>query len=352
MQRCCGVLIVFSLLISLPSALAQTQGSQAPKETETASQIPPETPVITIEGLCADELVVGRDMPTASTASPASTPTGTPDKTACKTVITRAEFETLLYSMDPVGSDRAKTMLISRYPDMILFAKKARDLGLDKDPRVQAKIKYQYLENLDLALMARMKDEAFGVPEPVLEKFYREHPDRFVFIELLRIDVPKQKQHPDASGSAGAAKVDPAAEEREMEKVARAIRREAIAGGSFEKLEAKAYKLAGETDDPPDTDLGDKWTIDTLPKEFARTIFDLKPGQVSPLIDTSQAFMIYKLVSKQKIPWSEAKSRAATLMDLDSAQVIRESVKTELNSQYFSIPASATVKEDGKAEGK
>jgi PPIC-type PPIASE domain len=364
MRHCGRSLFIFCLLVSSKIAFAQTQGGEAAQKISqppaATSQIPDDAPVITIEGLCANDLVTGKEMATASTlaksgpSDPAQTSSvqNPRNDTPCKTVVTRVEFENLLYAMDPKGSDHAKTLLVKHYPDMLLFAQKARELGLDKDPKVQAKMRYDYLDDLDHAIMLRMRDQAFAVPEPVLEKYYQDHPERFVFLGLLRIDVPKQKQHSVTSGSA-AVKVDSAAEEKEMARVARTIHKEAIAGGGFVRLEAKAYKLGGYApDDVSDVDIGDRWTVDTLPKEFARVIYDLKPGQVSPLVETPQAYLIYKLTSKEKIPWKEARDRAATLMDLDAAQVIRDSVKTQLNDAYFTIPASTNEREAGKAEGK
>jgi hypothetical protein len=364
MRHCGRSLFIFCLLVSSKIAFAQTQGGGGAQKISqppaAISQIPDDAPVITIEGLCANDLVAGKDVAAASTqahsgaADPAtaSSAASASNNPPCKTVVTRGEFETLLYSMDPKGSDHARTLLVKHYPDMILFAQKARELGLDKDPKVQAKMKYDYLNDLDHAIMLHMRDQVLATPEPVVEKFYREHPERFVFLGLLRIDVPKQKRHPVPSGSAGVPKVDSAADEREMAKVAQAIRREAVAGIKFERLEAKAYKLAGITDDPPDVDMLDKSTIDTLPKDFASVIYNLKVGQVSPVVETPDEYLIYKLTSKQTIPLSEARSRAATLMDLDAAQVIRDSVKTQLNDAYFATPASTNEQEAGKAEGK
>jgi len=129
-------------------------------------------------------------------------------------------------------------------------------------------------------------------------------------------------------------------DEAEMKALAEKIRAEAAAGGNFEKLQAKAYKLAGETDDPPDPDLGDKWTRDTFPPEQLSAVLALKPGEVSQPLHNESGWHILKMVSRRTMPWSEAHDFTRQMIVADQANGIRKAIKAEYNDQYFVSAAS------------
>jgi parvulin-like peptidyl-prolyl isomerase len=221
------------------------------------------------------------------------------------------------------------------YPETLVFARKAVETGLDKDPAFQALLEYKYQQALYSIFKTYVKQKANAKSDAELEKFYYANLDRFEQFGILRIHVPNVKQHHPVAGSHVQPKVDVAADEAAMKALAIRIRAEAVAGGNFELLQAKAYRLAGETEDPPDTDMGDQWTRDTFPAENLAVVLALKPGQVSEPIHNASGWHIIKLVSRKTIPLSEARDSILQMIVGDEANSTRKAIKTELNDQYF-----------------
>ena len=324
------VLLVFFVL-SLQTTMGQAQGvpaSDQPTKNQAAaaqsgSEIPPDAAVITIDGLCANS--------STSSATPA-----TPGKAVdpgCKTVITRAQYE---YLMDVLGARPSAyhgLKFAHRYAEVLLFSAKGRELGVEKDPRFQEKVRYNNLEALDAFTIARLQQQADEISDADAEKFYKEHPERFVQIRLLQIAVPKTKVHETA-----VAESVTAADKASMHEAALAIQKEAAAGGDIDKLQDKAYKIAGDPS-VPDTDLGEQ-VPDQLPIEYRKLIFDLKAGEVSQVSEDDHEYLIFKCAEKHTIPASDLKKFVGWLRMRDSRQALRDSVKTEYNEQYF--PKAAT----------
>ena len=323
------VLMVFFVL-SLQTTLGQAQGGQATDQStknpaaaaQSGSEVPPDAAVITIDGLCASSFT--------SSSTPAATPatSGKAVDPGCKTVITRAQYE---YLMDVLGGRPSAyhgLKFAKRYSEVLLFSTKGRELGVEKDPRFQEKIRYSYLEALDTFTLARLQQQAEEISDADAEKFFKEHPERFVQIKLLQIAVPKTKVHETAVAESVAA-----ADKASMHEAALAIQKEAAAGGDIDKLQEKAYKIAGDPS-VPDTDLGEQ-VPDQLPIEYRKLIFDLKSGEVSQVTEDDHEYLIFKCAEKHTIPAADVKKFAAWLRMRDSRQALRDSVKTEYNEQYF-----------------
>jgi len=332
------VLMVFFVL-SLQTTLGQAQGGpengQSTKKqaavAQSGSELPPDAAVITIDGLCASSFT--------SSTTPA-TPTKAVDP-GCKTVITRAQYE---YLMDVLGGRPSAyhgLRLARRYAEVLLFSAKGRELGVEKDPRFQEKVRYNYLEALDTFTLARLQQQADDISDADAEKFYKEHPERFVQIKLLQIAVPKTKVHE----TAVAESVD-AADKAAMHEAALAIQKEAAAGGDIEKLQDKAYQIAGDPS-VPDTDLGEQMP-DQIPLEYRKLIFDLKAGEVSQVTENDHEYLIFKCAERRTVPAADVKKFVGWLRMRDSREALRDSVKTEYNEQYF--PKTTAGEKDASGE--
>jgi parvulin-like peptidyl-prolyl isomerase len=221
------------------------------------------------------------------------------------------------------------------YTETLVFARRAIEIGLDKDPFFQALLQYRYQQALYSIFKGHVKQKANEMSDAELEKYYNANRNRYEQFGLLRIHVPEIRQHHPGVGTSAASKVDPDADRAAMKALAIKVRAEAVAGGDFEKIQARVYRLAGITDDPPDTDLGDKWTVDNFPPENLSAVFGLKAGQVSQPIHNASGWHIIKVVSRKTIPLSEAREFTFQLVVGDEANSIRKAVKTELNDQYF-----------------
>ncbi len=334
-------MVLFGLLTFLlvhPCMFSQLLPPSAPPAAPTGpeSQVAPDAPVVTIHGLCGYVVLPGSGLDTAGSH------TGSVDLTTpnpnCETVITRQQFENLIRGISPTGDPQLARSFARDYTETLMFARRAIETGLDKDPVVHALLQYRYQQALYSIFKARVTQKANQMSDADVAKFYNANRERYEEFGLLRIHVPNVPEHHPAPGSRVQPKVDVAADEAAMQALAIKIRGEAAAGGDFEKLQAKAYKLAGITDDPADTDLGNKWTRDNFPAEYQSSVFGLKPGQVSEPIHNSSGWHIIKVVSRTTIPLSEARDLTLQLVVGDQANAVRKAVTTDLNDQYFATP--------------
>jgi hypothetical protein len=340
------LLFLFSLRPMLVQAqegpdTGQPAKSQASGPAVSGSELPPDAPLITISGLCNSGL--------ASSTAPASTPVGSgPGKAidpGCKTVITKAQYENLLGVLGARPSVYHGMEFARRYVELLLFSEKGRELGVEKDPKFQEKVRYSYLEALDHFTLERLQAQAEDISDAEVAKYYKEHPERFVQIRLLQIAVPKEKFHEDAEASPNGAATS-AEEKSYMHGVALSIQKEAAAGVPPEKLQEKVYKIAGDPS-VPETDLGEQ-VPDQIPIEYRKLIFDLKAGEVSQVTEDDHEYLIFKCAERHVIPPADAKKLVVWLRMRDSKGELRDSVKTQYNEQYFPKGAAPESTDSGE----
>ena len=137
------------------------------------------------------------------------------------------------------------------------------------------------------------------------------------------------------------------------------IRAAAVEGGDFQRLQQQAFEAAHLKSISPNVSLG-KLAIGRLPLSH-QSVFDLKPEQISELISDPAGYYIYKVVSKDMTPLSQAKPEIHTLIQAQNMQkstdALLRNINSELNVDYFGgVPArtarpkagSQTAKPEGK----
>jgi len=344
------------LLVSLFSSIygvgqaGGVQGGVSPRARSTtaaaAPAVAPDAPVITISGLCDDKWLAGLTIEPAPSQGSEDKETTTTQKAGpgqdskdCKMVITRAEWEKFSDAVQPAGGPQpvvpapANTKLVKRYSELMLYARKAREEGMDKDPAVRQEIRFATLQILSAALTRSFRAQAEQISDAEVAKIYKENPDRFDEVVLQRIFIPKTRHHaPDASLTA-ASKSDPAADEAEMRAVADKIQKEAVAGEDFQKLEDDAYHAAGN-DQSPSVEMG---TLNRaiIPPEYKDVIFGLKVGEVSPVEPSTNGWHIFRVTYKEVVPLERARPIIVSERMADIVEPFRTSIKVQTNDQYF-----------------
>jgi hypothetical protein len=317
----------------------------------SSSNVPPDAAVITIDGLCGSDSysIAEPDAAAKTPASADSKATGSSValNPSCRTIITREQFEKLASVVAPNQPPHATAELARFYSDQLLFAREARELGIDKDPHFEEILKFTYLQVLARAMNERLARQA-DMTDAEFAKYYKEHAAEFEQVELLQISIPKQKSHPPASGSTLQAKVDPAADEAAMKAEAEKIYSQAVAGGDFATLQEEAYTVAGDPDDAPDADMG-VVTRSVLGSTQAE-VFALQPGQISKLISGKEAWHIFKVVSKQMMSESDAKRLVTGQRTQATVDSLKKSVKPRLNDVYFGSSAGSEQAQTSGAE--
>ncbi|HEV8046834.1 MAG TPA: peptidylprolyl isomerase [Terriglobales bacterium] len=195
--------------------------------------------------------------------------------------------------------------------------------------------KFRTLEALSQLYKHYMQAKSAEVSDAEVEKFYKENQDRFELFALKRVFVPKGKLHSDPHAA-----VDTAADEAEMKKVAEKIRAELLAGGDFDVLQDKAYKAAGDNESVLETDLGNKWNRDNLPPGYLKVVSKLQPGQVADPVLFGDGWYIFKLISKQLTPLSEARAPMQVFTINDLVKSLKKTINSDVNRAYFQTGAS------------
>jgi hypothetical protein len=322
-------------------APAPTQGAPAPANAPTTPapevKVGADDPVITIKGFCADATLQGD---------------------ACKTVVSKAQFEKLADSLQPNMSPAMRRQLATAYSRMLTMSSAAEKRGLDKQPSFDETMHFARMQILSQALGRDLQAEANKVSDQDISDYYQKNAANYEQATFIRIFVPHSQRAatPPATtaktgaaksaGSKTAASTTPKAktlspEEQEkagqaaMKKEADLLRARLVKGEDPDKLEKAAFVAAGLPGNPSPTKM-EKVRRTSLPAEHA-SAFDLKPGEISQVISDNSGNYIYKLVSKENMPLDSAKNEIHNVL---SAQRFREAMQkvqgnAEFNDAYF-----------------
>ena len=315
---------------------------------DTAASVPEDAAVITVTGVCPEQ--------TANNAAQAQSVPAID----CKTVITKAQFETLANNLAPNITPQQKKQLAGLLPRWIAMSDQATKKGLDKTPQFEDKVKIAKMQILTQMLQQGISKEAAEIPQEEIEKYYKEHADTYEQFNVDRMFVPRTKQpsaetkeeeQKDKNLTEEAKKAKEAEEkakadqaEQAMTKLAESLRARAAAGEDFVKLQKEAFEAAGMKIESPTVNLPSVRRGGLSAGHVA--VFDLKPGEVSQVISDSGGHYIYKLNKKTQQPLDQATNEIRGKLQNDRAREMMEKVNSsfevETNEQYFG-PATAGV---------
>jgi hypothetical protein len=304
-----------------PGAAAPA-GSPADSQAADASNVAPDTPVITINGSCEN--------PPADKASDSN----------CKTVITRAEFEKIMDAVQPNMPPRARRQFATRYSNALVMSQKAHEMGLDQGPKFEERMNLARIQILSQALSQAVQEKAAQISDKDIEDYYQNNTAAYEEVDLQRIFVPHSQLLP-----ASKIKLSEAAEQKRqkdaeevMEKEADKLRARAAAGEDFTKLQAEAFQLAGLKTKPPTTKMG-KERRSNLPPAQA-SIMELKTGEISKVFSDQSGYFIYKIGVKDVQPLDdkvkeEIRGTMRTQRVQEQMQTVQKSATPTLDEAYF-----------------
>jgi hypothetical protein len=288
----------------------------------TASSVAPTAPVITIHGFC-----------------PSGRGTAANGSADCKTVVTRVEFEKLANSLQPNMPLQLRQQLANQYPQILYMAEEARKRGLENDPHYLVVLKFTKMELLRMELQRSLEEKAGKVSDAEVRDYYNKNVKDFERASMQRIYIPKSRQADAPKPGSTPEEVQKARDDSiaAMAKVADDLHARAAAGEDFDKLQKDAYDAAGVKATVPPT-LSPKVRRSNLPVTQS-SIFDMKPGELSPVINDTQGFFIYRMQSKTTPPLADMKDE---IRDSLSSQRLQElhskmqnAVSADLNKDYF-----------------
>jgi hypothetical protein len=297
-------------------------------------KISPDAPVITVHGVC--------DKSSGTAAAD------------CKMVITRAEFEKAVKALQPSMSKPQQKQFATRYVAALVLAQRAHEQGLDRGPEFDEQLQLQRLQLLARLAGENMQKEAANVSDAEIEAYYTQHSNDFQSISYDKLYVAKTKQT-----DAGSPKpADPAAQkssEAAMKEEADKLRARAAAGDDFVKLQQDAYDFAGQKlKAQADSVRVNNVSKGHFPPSDA-AVFDLKVGEVSPVLNNPQGFMIYKIEAKQAQPMADVRSDITRILQQQKLQQVSQDLQktatenTTYDDAYFAAPAAPSLRNPGEA---
>lgn len=329
--------VCLMLAITAVSQTTKPAPTLKPRPSESnelipGSNLPPDAPVITIQGLC--------ERPPNSNATPVD----------CSTVVTRADFEKLVNAVQPNMTAPNRKTFATRYVTVLLLAEKAHEMGLDKTPEFDEQMYIARLQLLARQAGEKMQRDAANIPESQISDYYQQHASDYKSISFERIFVPKQKV--EAAGKPNElhpAKADDTSE-AEMKDEADKLRARAAAGEDPAKLQQEANDFAGNKSKVTNVKVENMRKTSIPPTDSA--IFDLKAGEVSQVFSDPTGYRIYKVTEVKDLPLASVHDEIAHALQgqniKNSFQSLENSAKTTFDSTYFSTPAPPSLRNPGE----
>lgn len=301
---------------------------QATPENATPA---PDTPVITIQGLCE------------KSGGNGATPTD------CKTVITRSDFEKVAPANLPGPQ---KKRVADQYIQALILAEKAHESGADHSPEFEKQMAFLRLRALATAGYQDLQKQASNVSDSEVEDYYKQHIADYKAINFDKLYVPKQKSLETSAQKPNDPELQKKREASEVEMKAEAdkLRARAAAGEDFAKLQQAAYDFAGIKQAPQSTHMENQRKSSVLPADAS--IFDLKKGDVSEVFNDPAGFMVYKVTDTKDLPVATVHDEIARTLQAEKLKAamdgLQNSVKTTLDESYFASPAPPTLRTPGE----
>lgn len=310
-----------------PPAKSPATKSQTPATKELA----PDTAVITIKGLCPPSAPKTAATATAATKASGSTAS---KPASCETIITKKQLDSVIEAVRPNLPAPQRRTLAQQYVELLALANAGSKAGIEKEPEVQEKLRLSKLQVLASSYTREMQQKDSDVPEADIEKYYKDNASKYEQAKLLRIYVPMvtpEGKPPDTAAT---------------KLIAEKIQQRAAAGEDFDKLQKDAFAVAENKGTPPSVDMGER-RRGSLPPKQEDAVFALKPGEVSPALEETSGFYIYKVVSKEQLPLDKVREEIKGILSRerfrDQMEKIRTSVQPTFNDAYFGGPTAPAI---------
>jgi hypothetical protein len=304
------------------------QGSQPPavanrpQPVAPPAPVAPDTPVVTVHGVC----------PEGQTA-----PADKPD--ACTMVLTRAQFEALVSSLNVNNTNYPPPALrgfATDYAKILALASAGEKAGVEKDPRFADLMKIARARALAESYRRSLQEKYANPSDDEIAAYYKQNADRFEQTKIDRIHIPKvdptrpQDRSPEF--------------EKKAKQLAGDIRERAARGEDVTSLQVEVYKTLGLKAQPPQTELSTS-PKPTFPANVEQDINALKAGEVTKVEIEPSGFNIYKVRSRNTMPMEVARAqivREISQKNIDDAlKAATSGVTSDLNEQYFSLRHAA-----------
>ena len=298
-----------------PDATAKTATADTKLGSDAAVTVNSTKPVITVHGVCEKTTEAG----------------------TCTTVVTHAQFESLLRALNPGGqpfpSNTLQT-LARNYAEFLAVEAAARKAGMEETPEFQQLMTWIHLKTVTDLYRHSLEEKYRNPTDEESDAYYQQHVADFERVELTRVLIPRE--------NASAANKDEF--EKKARDAAQTARENLAKGQDALQVQKDAYTALGLAA-PPHTDLGERRRNDLIAEE-AKDVFALNVGQVSQVESELGNYVIYKVTAKRILSKKQAKTEIARAVYQenfkDAMKAILDVAPAEYDEQYLQ-PAKASI---------
>lgn len=279
--------------------------------------VPPDTPVITLAGVCSNPKT----------------------QASCQKVITREDLDRFINAFSPNAAGQARGTMAVQYARTLAYSGLAQAQGLDKDPvfakELTAELELVRSRALATAFLKNLQTKMLAVSDTEIEKYYEIHRDEYEQVQVRRLsvplEVPTELRRPLTRSA-----IKPYMEE---------LRKRAVAGEDFNVLQQDAYKYFHIEATPPPVNIT---TLDrrTTQGDEAKAL-NLKPGEISDVLDSLAAVVIIQMESKETAPLAVMRQEIVTTLRSMRMQnllnKLTKGVNSDFNLQYFGMASQPDI---------
>ena len=299
-----------------PAPMQRMGGATSPGAARVSAkgpELPPDAPVVTLEGVCAERR----------------------SASDCKTVITREDLDNFIKVYAPEVSESARGRVAVQYARTLAFSALAEQQGLDKNPAlskdIEAQLKLMRMRILANAFWQNLQKRTAAASGGEVQRYYEAHRERYDQAQVWRLAVPLTA--PTESGHP----VERAAVKSAMDE----LRKRAAAGEDVNALQREAFKQLQIQATPPLVSLT-AMRRGSVQGDEAK-VFDLKPGEVSPVLESGAAFVVLKLDSRGLMPLDAVRQEIEAAVHSDRMQLDAAKLSGRISAQftlkYLNLPS-------------
>jgi len=251
-------------------------------------------------------------------------------------MIRQSEFENALKTLpaeyQQYATGAGKRQFADDYLRMKLLASQGMKAGLDKDPEVVRQLGLMR-ENLVANAQLQKIEKSIAVTDDDLKKLYEAKKGEYEQVTAKHILIAFK-------GSPAAQSGKPEITEEQAKAKAEDLRKQIVAGASFEELAKKESDDTGSGANGGE--LGDFNRGQMVP-EFEQAAFAAKEGEITAPVRTQYGYHIIKVEKKGQTPFEQVKAfleRGERQTKLQATlDAMKASANPTYNDKYFTPPA-------------
>jgi hypothetical protein len=311
-----------------PTPTPQATPPSLLKRDETAPDLPPETPVISIKGLCPAE-------------QGAAVTNKVPSTSDCGMTVTKQQFDNLVKAFNTNNQNvppAQRRNLGQSYVELLIFSEAAKAAGVENTPAFIEVMRVLRMKTLGDLYRNQLAEQYRNPSQQEIEDYYKANQEKFEGAKLSRIFIPTNNPDPQATAE------QKQNYQKKVGQVVDDIQARAAKGEDMTKLQKDAYTTLAIAATPPTTDLSVA-RHGTFPPKIDQEIFSHKAGEVFRS-DEGTGHMIYKVESKQTSPLESVKAEIIQQLFRQKMEAktkeLNSAVRTEYDEKYFGPPVAPT----------